>query len=160
MKPAIFLWSVLWPLTVLGQKNVISAVGQGFVSAECSGVHITATIGQASHGTFACGDGFVVVGYHQPADPTTVPTPYFEYYQDLTVFPNPALHVIHFSGTPRAAGNLQVLIFNTLGQICHNYVTHDLINTPIDISALPSGVYHIMLTDGRSGGQTLRFAKQ
>lgn len=74
----------------------------------------------------------------------------YEKNDDITIYPNPASHVVNIS-TPENAS--QVEVFNTSGQLMKSAKTNNTMVSRVDISGLPSGSYIIRISG--NDGSTL-----
>lgn len=74
------------------------------------------------------------------------------------LFPNPVDDILHISALNANAGVKQVKIYNSLGQ---NVLAATVENNKINVSALPSGIYYLMLkTFCHSVFEGLKFVKK
>ena len=70
-----------------------------------------------------------------------------ELYNEVSIYPNPANEILNINIA--SSGDYQVILNNSNGQILHiqNNITD---NTQIDISAIPVGLYYIIIKDNQS----------
>lgn len=69
--------------------------------------------------------------------------------QVVSIYPNPATDVIHFSLPASAAGAVAIRIFNAMGQQVgqHSAAAHESIQS-IDVSSLKTGMYLVQMQNG------------
>ena len=68
-------------------------------------------------------------------------------YLQLDVFPNPATSILHVDYVSNSLENIEIVLFNSIGQSVFNqtYVPVDNLNIEIDVTGFPVGVYQLKL---------------
>ncbi len=88
----------------------------------------------------------------------TTPIPSIKNKPQLTIAQNPAGQHLQFKANDLVLK--QIYIYNIKGQIVKEATQKDLGNTPLDISALASGVYLVKVLVGNGEDVVLRFVKE
>ncbi|MCK5821993.1 MAG: right-handed parallel beta-helix repeat-containing protein [Bacteroidales bacterium] len=81
--------------------------------------------------------------------------------QNILIYPNPANNNIRISNLPLGIENIQITLFNTLGQTAleRSFPSHSSAPMSLDIGDLPKGLYFIQI-DTNMGQYQARFIKE
>jgi hypothetical protein len=79
--------------------------------------------------------------------------------ESFSIYPNPATAEINLQIKNIAASSTTVSILNTLGEIVYSKVISNELNSTIDVSRLPSGVYVLQVQDQKnvSSGKFIKY---
>jgi len=141
-------------------KSVIAAGGGSYAGSTLMADY---TIGQAI-ASYATGTAYTVTeGFHPISyDATPSATPVISANTiGIQAYPNPASNVLHVSVVQSVASPVLLRITDVTGQTMRTMVlaAQTNANADIDLSALASGAYYILVNPGKENGQVMKFIK-